>query len=384
MPYSAFVGVALAIHILINIDMFAKRDNIPAIKSYRMFLVSIAVFYLTDILWGIFEAGKLAVALYADTFIYFVSMGSTIMLWTRFVIRYLDGNKIFSNIVRITGVAFFAAELILLIVNIFVPVLFTVDQNAVYEAYEARHIMLWAQIAMYSLVSIYSFIVTFLKYRKLDRRYVAIFLFGVVMITCIAIQLGDPYIPFYSIGCLIGVCILDAFALNDTKERFKHDLEKDALTNTNSRYAYVSKEENIDKQISNNTIKDFAVIVFDINGLKRTNDLYGHQAGDKYIIDSAKTIEMFFPASALYRFGGDEFVVILEGEQINNYEEQCERFKKHIDENLLTNKPIVSSGYSRYIPDKDFAFKTVFIRADKMMYNRKEALKKEAKQLKRA
>ena len=395
MPYSVFVGVALTIHILTNIDMFTKKDHIAAIHSYRMFLISIAFFYLTDILWGVFESLKWSVPLYIDTFIYFISMGATIMFWTLFVIHYLKGDKIFSNILKWVGVSFLAAEIALLILNFFLPVLFSVDENAVYTAYEARHIMLWLQIAMYVIIAIYSMIVIIRK-RQLQRRHLAIVLFSAVMIVCIAIQLSDPYIPFYSIGCLIGVAILDSFSVSDTKEKIKEELEKessikeekeheldeaitiaykDALTHVNSRYAFVKEEVSIDERIEKQEIDNFAVIVFDINGLKSVNDRFGHQKGDELIIDSATLICHFFPEESIYRYGGDEFVVILEGEIVKEAQIRHDEFMKMIELNIKNNKPSISSGISFFDKEKDHAFKSTFYRADRMMYERKQFLK---------
>ena len=117
MPYSAFVIVALAIHILTNIDMFVKKDNIVAVKQFRVFVIVIALFYVTDILWGIFESNKLSVPLYVDTIIYFVMMGATVLSWTMFVTKYLEGNKVFSEIIKWTGIAFFTAEIVLLFIS---------------------------------------------------------------------------------------------------------------------------------------------------------------------------------------------------------------------------------------------------------------------------
>ena len=396
MPYSAFVIVALVIHVLINIDMFVKKDNVVGIKHYRIFLIVICAFYLVDILWGIFESNKLSTALYIDTFIYFILMGATILFWTRFVVEYLEGNKHFSYILRVVGVMFFAAEVTLLIINFWVPVLFTVDSNAVYTAYVARNIMLWTQVVVYSLITIYSTIYTFARKRKKFRRYIATSLYSVVMLTCIIIQLSDPYIPFYSIGLLIGICILDTYALSDTKEEYKSAYEDasqinesnkekigealalaytDSLTGVKSRHAFVEIEEHYDKLIAEHTAKEFAVIVFDLNGLKTINDTFGHSKGDDYIIDSIKVISSFFPFDTLYRFGGDEFVSILEGENYKNRQQWHNNFNKAIEKNLNTNKPIISSGISTYRKETDNTFRAIFYRADKMMYSRKEFLK---------
>ena len=397
MPYSVFVGVALAIHILISVDMFIKKDNVPAIKSYRWFLASVGLFYVSDLLWGIFDDNKIALATYIDTFFYFVLMGLTIFSWTWFVVKYLEPNKIFSIIFRAAGITFFLTEITLVIVNIFVPILFRVNfETSEYVAYGARYVMLWAQIGVYSILTIYSFIFGYIAKIKNHRRYVGIASFSVIMITCIAIQLGDPLIPFYSIGCLVGVCVLDTFALSETKETIKEALQEsvqvnkqseeqldkvmhlaytDPLTGVKSKHAYVEMEEQLDQLIAKHEAKDFAIAVFDLNGLKKINDTLGHNAGDAYIVKSIKIISKYFPFDSLYRFGGDEFVAILEGESFEERQKRHDEFLKEIEENIKKNEPVISSGISKFRPETDNTFRAVFYRADKLMYARKELLK---------
>lgn len=397
MPYSVFVIVALIIHVLINIDMFVKKDNVVGIKHYRIFLIVICLFYIDDILWGIFEANKWRWALYIDTIIYFILMGGTILFWTRFVVKYLEGNKVYSNILKTIGLLFFSAEITILLVNIWVPILFTVDESVVYKTYLARNIMLWVQVAIYALITIYSTVVAFSRKRKIFRRCIATAMYSIVMLVCIVIQLGDPYIPLYSIGLLIGICILDTYALSDTKEVFKNayknasqvnesNKEKlgealalaytDSLTGVKSRHAFVEVEEQFDKKIANHEVEEFAIVVFDLNGLKKINDTFGHEKGDDYILESVKIISSFFPFDTLYRFGGDEFVSILEGDNFKKRQKWHNDFNKEIEKYLNSgDKPVISSGISKYRKETDNTFRAVFYRADKMMYSRKEFLK---------
>lgn len=57
-----------------------------------------------------------------------------------------------------------------------------------------------------------------------------------------------------------------------------------------------------------------AVIFWDINGLKRTNDTYGHEVGDQLIRRFAESVRtVTSPGERVYRIGGDEFVMILRG-----------------------------------------------------------------------
>ncbi len=55
-----------------------------------------------------------------------------------------------------------------------------------------------------------------------------------------------------------------------------------------------------------------SIIVADLNGLKITNDTFGHQTGDQIIIQIARILESVFQDDGIIaRIGGDEFVILL-------------------------------------------------------------------------
>lgn len=400
MPYSAFIVIVLVIHIIINFDIFRSKkvaQSMPAIGRLKVFLISIAIFYVADLLWGVFDENKLAMPLYIDTVFYFVTMGATIFFWTRYVVKFLEGQKIFRSFLEIFGLIFFAAELILLIINIFTPVLFRVDLNTYeYKAYLARNIMLYCQIGMYILVFIYTLIFTIKSRGKMMRRNLAICVFSIVTAIFILAQVFNPLLPYYSVGMVVGNCILSSFVVNDIREEYQAALvqsetkEKiqevaldkainlahtDPLTGVKNKHAYVELEDEIDGLIAKKEMPDFALVVCDLNGLKRINDTLGHDMGDKYIIDSVDIIERFFGKEEVYRFGGDEFVVLLKGETYKNRRNLLSSFNQYIDNCLDTNEPIISAGMSTFKRDEDNTLRAVFNRADKLMYARKEMLK---------
>ena len=47
-----------------------------------------------------------------------------------------------------------------------------------------------------------------------------------------------------------------------------------------------------------------------MNGLKQVNDTQGHEAGDKYICDTADILKECFGEEYVYRLGGDEFAIV--------------------------------------------------------------------------
>lgn len=173
----------------------------------------------------------------------------------------------------------------------------------------------------------------------------------------------------------------------ETKQRMelseaRHIAYTDSLTSVRNKHAYVEAESDIDKKIANDEQKDFGLIVFDLNGLKYVNDHFGHDAGDKYLIDACMMICNKFKHSAVFRIGGDEFVAIVEGLDHNNIDELLAAFDHDIDQNVIEYKDtesgtpiIIATGYSEYRKGEDNTFNKIFVRADKKMYDRKHDLK---------
>ena len=132
----------------------------------------------------------------------------------------------------------------------------------------------------------------------------------------------------------------------------------------------------------------FAVVVFDINRLKETNDTYGHNRGDELIIKSVELIKEVFQKSDVYRIGGDEFCCILTGEDyehraylITNFHNKVESI--HNTATSLQRDVSVAAGLATFDPGADSDYMTVFARADKNMYRNKIKLKADNKFIKK-
>ena len=127
---------------------------------------------------------------------------------------------------------------------------------------------------------------------------------------------------------------------------------------------------------------NFAIAVCDVNGLKVINDTLGHKAGDEYIISACRMICDIFQHSPVYRTGGDEFVVILQGHDLEAHIELIEQMnekakEEYIDlgENLV---PIsIACGVAIYGEHGEEEFHDVLNRADAKMYENKKAMKLE-------
>lgn len=119
-----------------------------------------------------------------------------------------------------------------------------------------------------------------------------------------------------------------------------------------------------------------AVILFDINYLKLTNDTYGHAAGDRLIRSAAECIRECFGeegAGNCFRFGGDEFAAVVKDVSQEDVRQRTERFKSAQKERDIS----VSWGCA-YAPEfGETTVKALMDEADKRMYECKEAMHKE-------
>ncbi|MCR4998657.1 MAG: EAL domain-containing protein [Lachnospiraceae bacterium] len=176
------------------------------------------------------------------------------------------------------------------------------------------------------------------------------------------------------------------FGLIDTDAQVKKDEEYskklmaardianlDALTGVKNKHAYTDAEMQMDALIDTGEIRNFAIVVFDINGLKEVNDTKGHQAGDQFIMDGCHMICHVFKHSPVFRVGGDEFVAIVQGEDYHNINTLMKKFEKLNERHRLEHKVVVAAGMSRCRGDKNIS--SVFRRADAAMYRNKKALK---------
>lgn len=177
---------------------------------------------------------------------------------------------------------------------------------------------------------------------------------------------------------LINHLSLRKYEAETVKERDKarEVAYKDSLTGVKSKHAYVEEEQAISEQIYSGEAGEFAVVVCDVNGLKHINDTLGHKAGDAYIRSACEMICEYYKHSPVFRIGGDEFAIILRGQDYEYRHEILEAINRQIEQHLNTGNVVASLGMADFDPETDNTFHAVFSRADGLMYERKQELKR--------
>jgi len=195
-------------------------------RHYRRFLLGVLAYYITDLLWGILETNQLAGLLFTDTAVHFVAMAAAVMLWTRYVVSYLEDKNAFGTFLRYAGWLFLIFEIVVVVINCFRPILFWIDADGSYHASSARYVTLAIQIILFLLTAIYTLYITSKTEGSIKHRHMTIGLFGIAMVVLILIQVFYPLFPFYAIGYMLGTCLLHSFVMEDEKEEYRRELEK--------------------------------------------------------------------------------------------------------------------------------------------------------------
>lgn len=174
----------------------------------------------------------------------------------------------------------------------------------------------------------------------------------------------------------------------ETRDVLKHQFElldseahRDGLTGVGNKSAFIDKEEFLTKEIKNNTAS-FAVAVFDVNKLKITNDVFGHMAGDKLLITVSEHLTKYFDLSNVYRIGGDEYVVVVDGKDEKYFDAMVAKCIEDMNGLSVDGYPecrvSCAYGISHFDRRKDHQFSDVLRQADKEMYKNKTLTKKES------
>lgn len=149
----------------------------------------------------------------------------------------------------------------------------------------------------------------------------------------------------------------------------------DSMTGVKNKRAYAQAEKKMNESIRAGLTEPFAIAVCDINSLKMINDTMGHKAGDEYIKEACTEICNIFKHSPVFRVGGDEFAVLLIGQDYRMRTQLLADLAAVNQRNIATGGVIIATGVSYFDPEKDETISAVFNRADSAMYINKKALK---------
>ncbi len=146
----------------------------------------------------------------------------------------------------------------------------------------------------------------------------------------------------------------------------------DSLTGVNNQNSFTLALEQYEKAEH----AGLGLLFLDLNGLKYANDHFGHDAGDRLLMQTARILTFVF-GSAVYRIGGDEFITLAINLTEDQFIAMCKRAKKLMAEKEITAAMGVTwHTNSRYIRMQQKE-------ADELMYADKQQYHKYNKKIER-
>jgi diguanylate cyclase (GGDEF)-like protein len=155
----------------------------------------------------------------------------------------------------------------------------------------------------------------------------------------------------------------------------RSDAVIDQLTGMLNRKALGARTHELAQQ-SAVTGEPIGVIIADLDRFKRVNDTHGHAAGDMVLKEVAYLLRKQLRAFDLaYRLGGEEFLILVPGSDIEHTAELAERLRERIAANPLGEGLVVtmSLGVGASARSERFDYNAVFAEADAALYRAKRS-----------
>lgn len=189
-------------------------------------------------------------------------------------------------------------------------------------------------------------------------------------------------ITFITYIVIIVLVACEHFGITLNDYRIEKRLEQltyfDDLTGLLNERSYLKEIEELDKLIEQKKLKEYAVILMDVNNIKVTNDTYGHRYGCHLIVRCGKTLPNHFKTSRLFHIGGDEFVAIVYGNDYKRLDEILKTYDDTLSFSMIEfegHELVFSVAYGVAKYEEGMRYKDVLQKADNAMYVNKKAVK---------
>ena len=215
--YSSIAFLAIVIHLIINHNMLPGRGVSATAygQRYRGFLAGIFAYYLVDVGWGVFAGLGWTRVLFVNTSLYYIAIGMTVVMWSRYVVAYLDLGKWAARPLLWFGYALVGLYVVLLTANVFNGCVFHFDEHGGYVAGGIRMAIFYPLSVIYVLTGFFTLARVLRSRDSARRRNMVTFLFCLTMAVAVVLQTIWPLWPYYALGCLVGNCFFHIFVVED-------------------------------------------------------------------------------------------------------------------------------------------------------------------------
>lgn len=245
-----------------------------------------------------------------------------------------------------------AANIICIVINVVAAItgnLFIVDADGIF----GPGLLYSASAVSAALSMVYLLIFVLSNGKVLGIHDTAAFIaYTLLPMVGLTIELVSPGISLSLPSCAMAILILYVMlqagqvAELHTRGQILNELSmKDAMTGLLNRRAFDMALESLKQE-------DVVGAVFcDVNGLKYTNDHYGHKAGDEWIMRLVELLRKNFSADSIFRISGDEFVVLIGKVGALSFYTRVRDFKAQVAESSYVSAVGMCHGRGKDVMD---------------------------------
>jgi diguanylate cyclase (GGDEF) domain len=252
---------------------------------------------------------------YVSSNILFIANVAIGPLWVLLISLHIYGT--ISKFQRVFILSISGVILLMMVVNFFEPIIFSIDENNVYArgswfmVKNLLEVVLMADGVIIYLISLF---------RSGGIKFYPVLQFVWPIFICVCLQMFFYGISTIWVGIAVGYTNLMLALQNE-------NIFIDKLTGLYNRYY-------LDKILGELKRKrKIAMMMLDMNGFKSINDNFGHSQGDEALVLLADILEKTVGAEGtVTRFAGDEFVILLNTEKKNVVEKCKAQIKENLDE----------------------------------------------------
>lgn len=357
-------GFALAILVVIFLNM--RRRSRQYAFDQQLFLALIVnvilLLALNMLLWCLDgRPGPFARILSVAAIVLYNSLNPTVcVIWTCYADYYINENK-----ARLKKVALWmgipaALNMILSVVSIFTPFYFVFDR---YNAYHSGPFV-FILLGICALLLLPGSVLLTLNRKKLGRSvYTNMLLFALFPMAGGVIQFFFHGLDLIWLSATVSILMI---FINIQKDQ----LYTDYLTNLYNRRHFDNYLQSLPQHEQGYRVGG---IMIDLDDFKAINDVYGHESGDQALKDMAEILKNTFRKSDfIARYGGDEFLVMLQAGGIAEVEILVQRLKDavalHNAQSMTPYDIKLSIGYACYDKEADGSMAAFLKRLDRLMY----------------
>lgn len=359
------IGIIILFIIFLNIKPYVKTLPLDQ-KMFIGMLLSTVIIMILDIVMisinGLDGATTKTVSMILST-VYFILNPMPFFLWTLYVnFKVYEDKKRLKRISKIT-VWPVVINAVLAVLSLFFGLVFFIDDNNIYN----RGSWFWVIAIICYSYSAYTVIEIFKNRNYLSRKkYYSMLLFILPPALGGLIQMLVPELKLLWVSLVISLMMV--FINLQTEQ-----LYTDALTGLHNRRHLESR---LRKYRSRKNKNNVGMLMIDIDCFKTINDTYGHDEGDKALEYFSKILQdSFRKDDNIFRYAGDEFVVVIEVKNMEQLEKAVNRMRTNIEkfnkEGITQYDINVSIGYDILDNSSNVSMKSFIKHIDKLMYKDK-------------